>query len=562
MGTADVTKHCGRSGGPRPAQGTNGMAGPAGQPGLSNGTSSYGSRGPSGYSSLRVPELRGLCEQRGLPVDGFKQVLVQRLEAQDTEASRAAATQPSQTQTEVSMPSSIKCTKKPPWRVASEEATAVAKELAGEAHSKARAQVVPSPPPPAQPLIPVPPTVVAVPPPCPRPVAPPVQLGLLADGTCGVSQPQLQNAGTPCVGPTLVVEMPAVREEKPVPAGMGMQAKHPPVEQLLAAPARPTAVKSMSVTAPAKAVSVVAKTSSPDSLPSQAPAVQNPPSLSTPAPTALDLTDDERTLRGLLQFFVCSDVQRRVNPLSIKYRDFVSAAHDVITAPKVAPNAVVAAPVPASKAPVAAVQQQTVPSTVAASVRTLPVMPPAAPPAPPAPQALHPLPPGAAAKAAPLAPQGSPPAVPSAAAPPGTVIEEPKPASSVSSQAKAPAKRPAEPQQAPAREEALRRKAEEIMDSHLKVSHLMARREALTAQLHSMQEAVALKAAERRKLQEKLTSLSAEQEQRRERLRTKVLHRADASWAAQQAAAGGAATFAPAGVGPAASPMSVVEAVS
>eukprot|EP00931_Biecheleriopsis_adriatica_P027505 TRINITY_DN16544_c0_g1_i1.p1 TRINITY_DN16544_c0_g1~~TRINITY_DN16544_c0_g1_i1.p1 ORF type:complete len:445 (-),score=91.92 TRINITY_DN16544_c0_g1_i1:128-1462(-) len=77
--------------------------------------------------------------------------------------------------------------------------------------------------------------------------------------------------------------------------------------------------------------------------PSQA-ATPEPSSREAPVqgkPAAAALTEDERTLRGLLEFFVCSDVQRKGQPslLQSRYRDFVREAYDALFASAGAPPA-------------------------------------------------------------------------------------------------------------------------------------------------------------------------------------------------------------------------------
>lgn len=234
-----------------------------------------------------------------------------------------------------------------------------------------------------------------------------------------------------------------------------------------------------------------------------------------------DLSDDERTLRGLLQFFVCSDVQRQMNetPLSVKYHDFVHMAHEVLQKkadPPVLPLVRAAVPVkstanvsgkPVKELPPAkATSLQMSPRSIATSLHKEQPVP-----------CTLPLQSG---DKKPLQQEAE-------------ISESRKrsvPTEGDGNFARAEVMR-RKAEQGSARAEALRRKAEQVLDAQMTMDRLWARREALAAQMEEVRLAKEAKTGERRRFAEQLRLLLDEEERLRERLRCKVRLRMD-TWSA------------------------------
>lgn len=164
---------------------------------------------------------------------------------------------------------------------------------------------------------------------------------------------------------------------------------------------------------------------------------------------SLDLTDDERTLRGLMQFFVTSDVRRRGNtaPLSVKYKEFIRIAHDVLSSRETRVQG-------ATPGRVLQKEESSVPSFGPGRKRT------------------------------------------------AEQIERVQ-------------------RRVPTTTEVVR-KAEEVLEAHVSLSRLAARKAALTAQVKAVRKARDLKSAEQAQMNESLGALKLEEDRRAKRLRASL----------------------------------------
>jgi len=244
------------------------------------------------YSTLRVPELQRLCEQRGVLAEGFKQQLVQRLEEQDKHrglAAQAFAQALISRERAGSVLPSVPLPAPPPPPLHTMGVPGDAVELNGAAHWKAQ-------PPPQVPWR------KQVPGQCDQP---PVGIFQGTNGAPGSVVTQGTRAAHE--------ELDGLNGTMP----HGTQVKQMGEGHLKswssAVSRRPTAVKSMPAVAAAAAAAAAAKEPQKECV--------------------TELTEEERSLRGMLEFFVCSDIERvkRQTPLPIKYRDFIVSSFDVLS---------------------------------------------------------------------------------------------------------------------------------------------------------------------------------------------------------------------------------------
>jgi len=232
------------------------------------------------------------------------------------------------------------------------------------------------------------------------------------------------------------------------------------------------------------------------------------------SPVVTELTDDERTLRGMLQFFVCSDIQRRVHqtPLPMNYRDFISLAHEVLCY--------------GHRPAVGSVEAPVVQLPVGVTSKTVAMSPDQMLPGPVVPKALMEVP----AKMPPLhtlAKSGSQTL--------SSTVAEQRPADLVCAADPAlpsPRKRASETSDGLTRSDVLRRKAERVVDAQVSLGRLLVQREALMAQMNVVRQALKQKAAEGKRLHEQLRLLSSAEEKHRENLQSRVRLRAEAWHAA------------------------------
>jgi len=441
------------------------------------------------YSSLRVPELQRLCEQRGLVAEGFKQLLVQRLEEQDNhrglEAQAFAQAFVSRQQAGSLLPSvPLPAAPAPLLHPPGIQGDVV--ELNKAAHFKAQ-------PPPQVPWR--------------KPV--PGQFDQPASGLVaaqGAAQEELH---------TLNGTMPHGTQVKSSSAG------HLKKSWTSAVPRRPTAVKSMPAVA-AAAAAVVSKE------PQKGPATE--------------LTEDERILRGMLEFFVCSDIERvkRQAPLPVKYRDFIVSSFEVLqhkncvhedgaALPHVSAGELQQIACRSSGERLSSPSDWMPPQQLSAEAVMPPQLLEAATASPSQQQQrVTQLPPSPATAAATTTPASF-----KSAGVHTQSVPTPGEKEATITQISMPRKRALDAkgtggQTGDLRETSLRRKAEKVVDAQVALAQLLVQRDALAAQVRVVSQAIDQKAAETRRMREQLRQLSLEEDKQRSSLQGKVQMRTDA----------------------------------
>eukprot|EP00419_Tripos_fusus_P068221 CAMPEP_0172892900 /NCGR_PEP_ID=MMETSP1075-20121228/147253_1 /TAXON_ID=2916 /ORGANISM="Ceratium fusus, Strain PA161109" /LENGTH=457 /DNA_ID=CAMNT_0013747663 /DNA_START=85 /DNA_END=1455 /DNA_ORIENTATION=- len=451
-----------------------------------------------GYSTLRVPELQRLCEQRGLLAEGFKQLLVQRLEEQDKHRGLAAQafaqTFISREQTGSVLPSvPLPVPPPPPVHTLGIQGDAV--ELNGAAHWKAQ-------PPPQVPWR------KQVPGQCDQPPSASVQG---ANGAVGSVVAQ----GTRAVHEELHGlngSMPQGTQVKQLGAGHLKSWSS-------AVCSRPTAVKSMPAVA-AQAAAAAAAASGPQK------------------GRTTELTEEERILRGMLEFFVCSDIERvkSQTPLPIKYRDFIVSSFDVLQhrshvheVTATLPHSLVGKlqqTACQSSSELLTPQNDRMPSQLFAEARPPCPLPGAATTSPSQQQRVTSVSQMGANAASTTAPATF---VSATARTQSDCTHGEKEATipQICMSRKRPLEATGTREQTDLRE-TLRRKAEKVVDAQVALAQLLVQRDALAAQVRVVSQAIDQKAAESRRMREQLRQLSSDEDKQRNSLQAKVRLRTDA----------------------------------
>jgi len=446
------------------------------------------------YSTLRVPELQRLCEQRGVLAEGFKQQLVQRLEEQDKHrglAAQAFAQALISRERAGSVLPSVPLPAPPPPPLHTMGVPGDAVELNGAAHWKAQ-------PPPQVPWR------KQVPGQCDQP---PVGIFQGTNGAPGSVVTQGTRAAHE--------ELDGLNGTMP----HGTQVKQMGEGHLKswssAVSRRPTAVKSMPAVAAAAAAAAAAKEPQKECV--------------------TELTEEERILRGMLEFFVCSDIERvkRQTPLPIKYRDFIVSSFDVLQ--HMSHVHEVGATLP--HALVGEVQQTAcrsgsgpppgdqMPSQLPAEARLpSPLLEAAASPSQQ--QRVTPVP-RIAATAAPKTAPASFVSNTVHTLTGGTRGEQEATITQICTPRKRPLETTRTGEQTDFRE-TLRRKGEKVVDAQVALAQLLVQRDALATQVRVVSQAIDQKAAESRRMREQLRHLSLEEDKQRSSLQAKVRMRTDA----------------------------------
>jgi len=245
------------------------------------------------YNNMRVPQIRRLCDLRGLPSQGLKSSLVAQLVEYDLRQQKGIV-------------------------ASSAEAGVVAGDISVSAEPPVASvsQGVTKPKPSTTPVQPSAATSVATPVAAPLSVPSTVQPALQAAPGAGA------RPAAPCVPSTTLQPQVPVTAFEPVPksaSSMEVPANRTKSPQRPVAPRRsggvPTAVKSVATRKVSNGSMACAR--EPHGKP----------------PTT-DLTEEERNLRALLQFCICADVRRpsaSQAPLGLRYRELIITAYDAVS---------------------------------------------------------------------------------------------------------------------------------------------------------------------------------------------------------------------------------------
>lgn len=250
--------------------------------------------------------------------------------------------------------------------------------------------------------------------------------------------------------------------------------------------------------------------------------------MSSGAPDTAGLSDDEKTLRDLLELTVNSGIHiaGHAAPMCFKYEKFITSVHASLLAPAEATTSASSPSVPV-KSKTAAAQSGAAlmkppsalpPRLLSKSAPTVgiaepvptptAVMSPPPPPMIPAPSAAlrgasSKVPPHAVAKSV-AGSSAKVAAIAGTVANPGDTTARKRP--------------PSEASDVLAGGERLRRKSEQVVEAHIAIGRLSARKQALVAQLESVKEAAERKSAECKRMREHLGSLRAAEDACRDRL--------------------------------------------